>query len=127
MVRKRIVSGLVVLVVTVFSFAALFIISQRQRYAVKEGKVIGVLKISDMGIMSHGATSHPIYLLGDDGNKYRLQKATNQETHSVIMSAREGERLKVAGRFWRPRKGRTQFKDTWCGIKGTVLFSKIFS
>lgn len=100
--RKRVAWSFVSAVVLVAIVVTIVGVVEKKMYAVREGTVSGVLRISSLGEWSYSGTSHPIYLSGDDGMEYRLWQATNEAALRGITLADEGDRLEVTGRYWRP-------------------------
>jgi hypothetical protein len=78
------------------------------KYRPKSITLSGVLKTSMAALESTSTQQRRVYLLADDGKRYSLQRARNEQTYNTIMSAKVGDRLTVSGQYWRPRKSPTR-------------------
>lgn len=91
----------IAVVVLAIAIMVIIVIAQQHNYAIKEGTVVGEIRISD--VYDYGS-SCPILLVSADGKVYHLAKTADEAAYHTIMEAQEGDWLEVSGRYWRPRK-----------------------
>lgn len=104
--KKRVLWSLVSVAILVGVVLAAVVVWQRQKYAVREGTISGVVKLSIYQVSSSQGMSIPVFLVADDGRRFRLaQKRDDYDTYrTIVTAARDGSRLDVSGRYWRLRK-----------------------